>query len=401
MRGPTPRQLLQFLRGRLLLKGYLKAPGDGRRRPQIPAWSLLWAILIAQLLREVSFHAVEALVRSRARRALGVGHSFGDDTLGYFTQRLGPEPTRRAMASVVKQAKRNKAFDDTWLIGLALDGTSVGRCSKSGCELCHPVRDAERHVVCYLHRFCMISVAATSLKLPVDVEPYGPGDSEYSAGQRLLRRAVGNLGGRFAQFVVADGEFATAPFLHAAGDLGLPVVACLKANLPELLAAAQARFADQPPHCTIQVGKDRVELWDAEDFDPWETLRWSSVRVLRYRQHKPDGRVVDAYWLTDLATKKVSSASLYRLAKSRWEIENQGFNDGKNRHGMDHISHHHANALLMGWLLAAFAMSIERLYRARYLHRGNHPIRTAIEFCRLLRLALCPPRAAPAPADTS
>ena len=401
MRGPTPRRLLKFLCDRLHLKGYLRAPGDGRRRPQIPAWSLLWSILIAQILREVSFHAVEALVRSRARRALGVGHSFGDDTLGYFTQRLDPEPMRQAMASVVKQAKRNKAFDDTWLIGLALDGTAVGRCSRSVCELCHPVRDSEQHIVCYLHRFCMISVAATTLKLPVDIEPYGPGDSEYSAGQRLLRRAVGNLGGRFAQFVVADGEFATAPFLHAAGDLGLRVIACLKANLPELSAAAQARFAQQPAHTSIQVGKDRVEMWDADDFDPWETLRWSSVRVLRYRQHKPDGRVVEAYWLTDLPTRKVGSASLYRLAKSRWEIENQGFNDGKNRHGMGHITHHHANALLVWWLLAAFAIMIERLYRARFAHRGNHSIRTAIEFCRLLRLAQSAPAARPAPADTS
>ena len=34
--------------------------------------------------------------------------------------------------------------------------------------------------------------------LPPDVEPYGPGDSEYAAGQRLLRRTVQKLGSRFA-----------------------------------------------------------------------------------------------------------------------------------------------------------------------------------------------------------
>src|SRR5712691_2744142 len=54
--------------------------------------------------------------------------------------------------------------------------------------------------------------------------------SEYAAGQRLLRRAIERLGVRFAAYVVVDGEFATAPFLHTAGDLGLPIVARLKAN---------------------------------------------------------------------------------------------------------------------------------------------------------------------------
>ena len=397
MRGPTPRKLLGFVQRRLRLRRYLRAPGDGRRRPQIPAQCLLWAILIAQLLREVSFHAVEALVCSRARRCLGIARGFGDDALGYFAERLDPEPSRQAIASVLCQAKRGKAFDDTWLIGLVIDGTGAGRSSKRRCSLCHPVRDANKEITCYLHHFCMASVAGGALKLPVDVEAYGAGDCEYNAGQRLLRRVVANLGARFAQFVVVDGEFATAPFLHTAGEMGLPVIARLKANLPELFAAAQARFANQPAHTIIEVGNDRVELWDAEDFLPWDTLRWPSVRVLRYRQHKPDGTVFEAYWLTDMPCRKVGSATLYRLAKRRWEIENQGFNDGKSRHGMEHISRHEANALLMGWLLAAFAMTIERLYRVRYAHRGTHPALTAIAFCRLLRLALC----APAAADTS
>jgi hypothetical protein len=216
------------------------------------------------------------------------------------------------------------------------------------------------------------------------------------AGQRLLQRAVAQVGRRFADYVVADGEFATAPFLHVAGDLGLRVVARLKDNLPTLLAAAAARFTTQPPTLTFEERGERIELWDAADFDPWERLRWTTVRVLAYRQHKPEGRVVEAYWLTDFPPERVGSRLLYRFAKSRWEIENEGFNDGKTRYGMEHIRHHHANSLLVGWLLTVFALTIERLYRLRYLHRGRHRPATPIEFLRMLRLSLCPPR----PLDT-
>jgi hypothetical protein len=175
------------------------------------------------------------------------------------------------------------------------------------------------------------------------------------------------------------------------------VVARLKGNLPELFAAAQARFTGQPPTDAFTVAQDRVEVWDAADFDPWETLQWPTVRVLRYRQHKPDGTVVEAYWLTNWPTRRVGSRALYGMAKSRWEIENQTFNEAKTWHGFEHLSHHHANSLVVNWLLILFALTIERLYRLRYLRRGRHPPRAAIALVRALRLSL----GAPDPLDSS
>jgi len=75
---------------------------------------------------------------------------------------------------------------------------------------------------------------------------------------------------------------------------------------------------------------DRIEVWDAEDFAPWETLKWPTVRVLAYRQHKPNGTVIEAYWHTNFLHPSSRQPELFHIAKSRWEIENQGFNEGKN-----------------------------------------------------------------------
>lgn len=61
------------------------------------------------------------------------------------------------------------------------------------------------------------------------------------------------------------------------------------------------------------------------------------------------------------------------MAKSRWEIENQIFNEAKNLYGMTPIRHHHANSLLVCWLLFLLALCVERLYRLCYLHRGGRP----------------------------
>jgi hypothetical protein len=317
--------------------------------------------------------------------------TFGDDALVYFTERLSPDRLREATVGVVRKAKRNKAFQDSRWIGLAFDGSGMGRSQNKRCAGCRPVRNKKKEIIGYHHKTVMVSVVGTGLSLPLDVEPYGPGDSEYAAGQRLLHRTVKNLGVRFAHYAVVDGEFATAPFLHAAGEEGLKVVARLKENLPELSEAAQRRFARRPPDRTFHDSGDRVEIWDADDFDPWDTLRWETVRVIRYRQHKPDGTVVEAYWLTDWSKSQVGSQALYRMAKSRWEIENQGFNDGKNRYGLEHICHHHPNSLLINWLIIVLTLTLERLYRNRFLHRGIHRTLEAITLVRLLWMSLGKP----------
>jgi len=388
---PSPRHLKKYAEKCLRLKSYLGSPGDGRTQPRLPAAALLWALLMGQFLRRSSFAGIEALACSSARRALAVSRRFGDDALGYFTERASPKVTRQAAVTAVRQAKRNKTFDNCRFIGLAVDGTGVARSRQKVCRWCRPYRNQKAEILGYHHKVVMVSIVGAGLTLPLDVEPYGPKDSEYNAGRRLLRRVVGNLGRRFAQYVVIDGEFARAPFLHEVGDLGLRSVARLKGNLPELLAAAEKRFRSQRPHQVFWQAQDRVEIWDADDFDPWDTLRWETVRVIRYRQHKPTGEVIEAYWLTDFRSSQVSSRTLFQMAKSRWEIENEGFNDAKNRHDFEHLCHHQANSLLLVWLLTALALTIERLYRIRFLHRGTHPIRAAIDLWQLLMLSLSRP----------
>ena len=151
-----------------------------------------------------------------------------------------------------------------------------------------------------------ISVVGTGLSLPFDAgHPIRTGDSEYAAGQRVLRRGRSQLGARFADYLVVDGEYATAPFLHAARpgrrSCGGRASRMISQDRSQ---SVERRFAAGRPTRVYRDGEDRVEIWDADDFDPWETLDWDSVRVIRYRQHKPDKSVVEAQWLTDLPSRQ-------------------------------------------------------------------------------------------------
>lgn len=86
-------------------------------------------------------------------------------------------------------------------------------------------------------------------------------------------------------------------------------------------------------------------------------------------------------WFNKLSKRKVVSLALYRMGQSRWEIENQGFNDCKSYQGLDHICHHHPTSLLLCWLLTLLALLIS-LYRLRCLHRGTHPVISAMDLVR-------------------
>ena len=60
-------------------------------------------------------------------------------------------------------------------------------------------------------------MVCAGLTPPVDVESYGSGDGECAAARRLLRRAPDDPGPRFAEYVVGDGEYATASHIHHRG----------------------------------------------------------------------------------------------------------------------------------------------------------------------------------------
>jgi hypothetical protein len=106
----------------------------------------------------------------------------------------------------------------------------------------------------------------------------------------------------------------------------------------------------------------------------------------------------ETYWVSCLSEKLTSSSygegleteptTLPRQSLTR---QNEGFNDAKNRYGLKHIRHHHKRSLLMVWLLTCLALTLERLYRLRYLHRGSHAVRSAINLLRLLVLGLSIP----------
>ncbi len=193
MKGPTPRRLKKYGAKCLGLKSYLQCPGDGRPHGRFPAAALLWGLIMGVLLRRAAFAGIEALVRSRARRALEVSPSFGDDAPGYFTARLDPAVTRRAVVTAVRQAKRHKAFDDCRFLGLALDGTGAGRSRQKVCPLCRPYRNKKREIPSYHHKLVRLRACDFFEGCEVDAGEEGCRGKGRRGGRFCLRILVARV----------------------------------------------------------------------------------------------------------------------------------------------------------------------------------------------------------------
>lgn len=391
MTGASITGIKRYAFGKLKLQAYFEKPGDGRLSPDIPASNILWSNISALLLRIGSALGIERLLKNASLDALGTSRRFSDDTVHDCMEHLDPDVLRAAFYDVLRRVKKGKSFAHAPKIGLVLDGTGIGNRSAQRCPYCRPKRNKAGEILYYQHCACALTVVAEDLHLPLDIEPYGAGDSEYAAGKRLLERAIAALGRRFADYLVADGKFATAPFLNCATALGIRVIARLKNNLPTLKAAVDARFANAPPKITFTYKGDRFEVWEADDFEPWENLQWTTVRVVRYRQSKPDGTVIEADWLTNIPRNQADARRIVLMAKSRWSIENQGFNDAKNRYHLEHISHHEASSITMRCLLIFLTLTIERLYRLRHIHRGAHAVLQSIDLWQALIFSVARP----------
>jgi len=64
--GAPPRRLRSFVEKRLGLRAFLEQPGDGRRRPQIRARSLVWVELIVSRSRDADARGLVSHARHRA-----------------------------------------------------------------------------------------------------------------------------------------------------------------------------------------------------------------------------------------------------------------------------------------------------------------------------------------------
>jgi hypothetical protein len=265
---------------------------------------------------------------------------------------------------------------DTIRVGIhVVDGHESSASYRRCCPGCleRTIHTTQGDYIQYYHRNVTAMLITEGMPFLLDAEPQKPGEDEVAAAMRLVGRVVDNYPRAF-DLVAADAMYAQAPFFEFVLDRGKDVLTVLKDERRNLLQDAQALFGQtQPPE--TQHGRVRRLIWDAEGFRSWpsldrplrvvRSLETTTVRRQLDKQEEP--LASDWMWVTTLSGSRASSDAVVALGHSRWDIENQGFNESVNQWHSDHVYKHEPTAILAFWLLTMLVLNVFRAFFLRNL----------------------------------
>lgn len=372
---------------------------DSRSLPQIPTITVAKSVLVMSSSRLGSLNAIEQLKGSAKLRKHVEDSLPSADSLGRIFALVDTRTVRRVTRHIYDRLKRNKALEPPGhgLIALAIDGheshaTYMQKCS--GC-LERDLGDDDGEKIQYYHRNVTAQLNCLNCCFLLDAESQQSGECEVSCAIRLLDRAVIDYPRAF-DVVVADALYAKSNFVNRALEHKRDVIVVLKDERRELFKDAEALFAGQEPTYISETAGVCTEYWDADGFLSWSQVK-QPLRVVMMKQttsvrrqltKKIEEKVSTWIWATTLSPHRANTKVVAQLGRSRWCIENQGFNELVNHWHADHVYKHDPVAILNFWLMSMIAYNLFRAFYLRNLKSALRKGKTMLHFARMILASL-------------
>jgi len=324
-----------------------------------------------------SLNALEQTRRSRSWPTWVGGKLPSADTMGRVFTSLSPEDLRAANRDVYTRLKRNKALQPFWhgLTVLVLDGHESHSTYLTNCSDClqRVVRTAHGEKIQFYHRNVTAQLITPNLHLLLDAEAQRPGEDEIATAIRLLDRVL-KLYPRAFDVVIGDALYADSRFFNFVVSRGKHALAVLKDERRDLLKDAESLFDSMEP-TSIPQGRRSRQCWDIEGFTTWPQVNvpvrvvrsLERVTITRQLDGEPEELVSNWIWVTTMPKALANTRAVVEIGHSRWDIENQGFNETTTRWHGDHVYTHDGDAILAFWLLCMLVLNVFQAFFVRNL----------------------------------
>ena len=341
---------------------------DSRSEPRLPTslFPALWFVMFAARLP--SFNALVQLHRSAAlNRWLGTRALPSSKELAIISECMDPAPLRQCLAEIMHRLRRNKVLlPRHGLMLAAIDGhethSSYKRCHEQSLQ--REITINGRKEIQYYNRFTVFQILGDGYYFLFDLEPVLPGEDEVTSAMRLIARVLANHP-RCFDVLTCDAIYLRPSVIAMLRPANKHLVAVLKENQPELLDEARRLLPLEPPqHLTIPKAPGKsarhVQLRQADGFTTTSIdtpLRVVHSHETGMRHELIAGKHVQTpidthwYWATTLPASLTPASTVFEFGHNRWRIENEGFNELVAHWHSGHVFHHHANSMLVLWLI--------------------------------------------------
>jgi len=372
---------------------------DGRKEPQVSVRSVWLSEFGMHALRLGSHNALGQQLQIPARWEAWVGQIKPSiRTCERSLETCDLQGQREIIALVAQEGKRKKVFcrlyQDAHWVG-ALDGVEPYASFKRCCLECltRDVKVGAEIMTQYYHRYVVLQLVGVVPVLELDLEPLLPGDTEASAGLRLLRRFTERCP-RFLDAITLDAFYLQAPFVLEALKFGLTLVIVLKQENRELYRDAAGLRKITPSH-TVH-GTDKISAtWDLDGLTSWESLGLA-VRVVASLEQQTKRewiakekteRIDERDWqwavIAPKGAARIPSELVIRWGHARWDEETRGFGELTRYWALDHNYHHHPQAMLANLLILFLAFFLTTVFFDRNLKPPQREGRTRLHLSHL------------------
>lgn len=310
------------------------------------------------------------------------------DTINNFLSRLEPEQVGKIRDSMIRDLFRKRSLEDYRLLGtywcIAVDATRLYSFSKKHCEHCLKAEyknkdtgEVERTV--YYHNVLEAKLIAGDMVFSIATE-FIENEDENVSKQDCELNAFKRLAGKLKEMyprlpvcLLGDSLYACDPVFEI----------CRKNKWRYLLRFKDGRIKT--------VAEDFHAIKDLEERKKGN-LAWVNriaynereVNLIEAEEERKNGDRKHFLFITDIRITERNAEELVCAGRSRWKIENEGFNNQKTKIGsIEHVNSRNYNAMKNHYLIVQIAEILRQLYvkgadRIKDLNKGIKEISSSL-----------------------
>ena len=391
------RKLIRYSNKIFNLFDIIASITDERLKPQIPTVKIVAAIIIMHFTNLGSLNSLSQTISLNNLKKEIPSVS----TIARAADTMDLEEIRNIGIEIYGKARKSKMLDPChgmW-VGV-VDGHEQITSPYCKCPYCKSrtvtKKDGVKEIQ-YYHEFTAFILAGPKISFILDIEPILPGEGEISSSYRLIERVCKNYPKAF-KIVIGDGLYLKETVFNLLEGHHKHAIAVLKEERRQLFEEANRLSLLSEPKVYRQK-KTYYRVWDHSISGCWDGYG-KKVRVIvseeatPKRVHSKDGRSFENrvnranwMWVTNLPCPEDDDIddlkNTVRVCHSRWQIENQCFNETVNTWNADHVYRHSKNAIIVFLLLLFIAVNIFNIFRIRNIK--DRSIKTKIYLIELIK----------------
>jgi len=289
------------------------------------------------------------------------------DTINNFLMELPPEELEKIRTYMIKELLTKRCFEDYRINGkywgIIFDGTGLFKFDEKHCEHClrrkYTNEETGETKTIYMHHVLEAKLVVGDMVLSIgsefienESEDVTKQDCELKAFYRLAEK-IKLTYPRLPICILGDSIYAAEPVFQCCEDYKWKYLFRFKEGRIKSIADEYTKIKAIESKC-----EEEEVVWVNEI-----SYNNRKVNVFEGIIEDKTGEKRRYLFVTDMRVTERNARNMLAVGRSRWKIENQGFNTQKNiRYHIEHANSHNYNAMKNHYLLTQIADILVQLF---------------------------------------